>query len=247
MFASLLSACSVFAGSLIAPPQYEQRLLRSFVADVTRRTGVLVTTFAPLGAEQVAVPKIDGVDATNLEDHLRKVCDRMNPQTRLVRLNLPKGLVWTADELMAYAKAESTLFRRSVPDVKSDPVEVLAQPLTKDQAKPVFEGLNLRPVYVIAMRVGNFGGIWDTTYGRMKLEQRGNLVHGTYESNSGLIEGKVSNGVLTLTWQEQANGTGGTANFTIAEDGMSFSGPWYNDRSPDSQAGIWTGRRIPDR
>lgn len=246
MLVALISACTALAGAVVAPQQIEQRLLRAFVADVTRKTGVLVTTYPSLGAELVVAPKMDEVNATNLEDQLRKVCDKMNPQTRLIRLNLPKGLVWTAEELMAYAKAEAALFRRPVQDAKSDVIEILAQPLTKDQAKPAVDTLNLRPVYVIVMRVGNFGGVWETTYGQMRLEQRGNVVRGTYETNSGQIEGRITNGVLNLRWYEQANGSGGTASYQLSEDGMSFSGPWYNDSNPNNQAGTWTGRRLKE-
>lgn len=244
MLLTLISACSAFALPLFSPPQQEQRLLRVFAADVTKRTGVLVTTNAIVGGEAVSVPRIDEITPENLEMHLRVVVARMSLSSRLIKLNLPKGLTWTAEELLAYARAEAALFRKPLTDARDDVVEILARPLTKEQAKPAVEALGLRPVYVIAMKEGFFGGVWDTTYGQMRLVQKGAKVTGTYETNSGVIEGVVRGNTLYVTWFEQGNGTGGSAAYEMSDDGSSFSGPWYNNSNPDAQAGVWTGRRL---
>ncbi|MBC8064546.1 MAG: hypothetical protein H7Y17_06935, partial [Chlorobia bacterium] len=224
----------------------ELKLLRVFLAEATRKTGTLVVTLPSLGAEEVVIPTIESLDTNNLEEHLRTVVSRMPIPGRLIRLNLPKGLTWTADELLTYAKAEATLFRKQLQDARSEYVDILGQSFTKDQATPAIEALNLRPVYVITYGKPFFGGTWQTTYGKMVLQQRGNRVTGTYSTGSGIIEGVVMGTELRVTWQEPDNGTSGFGSFVISEDGMSFSGPWYNNTDLENQAGIWTGTRASE-
>jgi hypothetical protein len=248
MIGAALLACSLFAGLVASPPAHQngatqKRLLRVLLADMERKTGIRVVAVAALGGEAVQSPAIEDVDLKNLEEQLRAVVAKLPIPARLIKLNLPKGPAWTADELLTYAKAEAALFRRPIQDAKPDILDILGQPYAKEKAQPAIDALELRPVYVIALRNSFFGGTWHTTYGEMHLEQRGNRVTGTYSTNSGIIEGVIVGDELRASWFEQSNGTGGTAFFKLSEDGMSFAGPWYNSTDWNNQAGIWTGQR----
>jgi hypothetical protein len=86
-----------------------------------------------------------------------------------------------------------------------------------------------------------FGGAWDTTYGRMELRQIEDQVYGVYEYGPhSTIEGTVEDGRLTFRYVEpSAEGEGW---FQISPDGSSFSGEWREDGSVTWAP--WQGARI---
>jgi len=71
---------------------------------------------------------------------------------------------------------------------------------------------------------------WDTTYGEMELQFSGDLVTGEYESDDGRIEGTVSGLLITGIWSEEPSyappNDAGQFEFTLDEDGRSFTGRW---------------------
>ncbi|HKD99745.1 MAG TPA: hypothetical protein VKE69_01945 [Planctomycetota bacterium] len=94
-----------------------------------------------------------------------------------------------------------------------------------------------------------FGGVWQTTYGVMRLALDDAHAHGTYTYSSGSkIEGDVAGRVLRATYSEP-DGTRGLAVFELSEDGSRFRGVWRPgvDRPlelDDRGARPWTGTRV---
>lgn len=95
--------------------------------------------------------------------------------------------------------------------------------------------------------VATFSGLWDSSFGRMRLVQDGQQVRGMYAYTSGsVLEGKVAGRKLTFTYKEpKAEGEGW---FELAEDGRSFKGKWREKGKEAWQN--WNGTRakaVPDR
>jgi hypothetical protein len=94
-----------------------------------------------------------------------------------------------------------------------------------------------------------FAGLWDTTYGRMRLAGDETRVQGTY-SYSGVsqIAGDVAGRVLRATYTEP-DGTQGRAVLELAPDGARFDGVWRAGLDPGLElaspdASAWTGTRV---
>jgi hypothetical protein len=87
----------------------------------------------------------------------------------------------------------------------------------------------------------SFSGLWETTYGRMRLVQTGEHVAGTYSYASGsALEGTVAGGRATLRYREpQAEGE---AQFDLAADGESFTGRWR--ATGEESWSDWMGTRV---
>jgi hypothetical protein len=64
--------------------------------------------------------------------------------------------------------------------------------------------------------------------------------------SQGIINGTVSGGVLTFTWNQDGGFTG-TGSFTLAPDGGTFAGGYRSDPNPaltpDLLVGTWQGQR----
>jgi hypothetical protein len=86
-----------------------------------------------------------------------------------------------------------------------------------------------------------FAGDWNTSFGKMKLEVSGNSVRGTYQMGADLcqVEGKISGQEMVFNYTEPS--AKGKGRFTLASDGLSFSGKWLQDGSNQWQQ--WEGRR----
>jgi nucleoredoxin len=86
-----------------------------------------------------------------------------------------------------------------------------------------------------------FAGDWDTSFGKMKLEVSGDSVRGTYQMGADLcqVEGKISGQEMLFNYKEPS--AKGKGRFTLASDGLSFSGKWLQDGSNQWQQ--WEGRR----
>jgi hypothetical protein len=86
-----------------------------------------------------------------------------------------------------------------------------------------------------------FDGIWETSFGLLKLVQEPERVFGYYEGQGpSTIEGRIENTRLTFRYHERrAQGEG---YFERAPDAASFRGEWRADGVP--QWAPWQGRRL---
>jgi hypothetical protein len=86
-----------------------------------------------------------------------------------------------------------------------------------------------------------FDGVWDSSFGLLRLVQEPDRVLGFYEgAGPANLEGKLQGGRLTFRYQEpRAAGEGA---FDLAPDGQSFSGQWRPEGSP--KWAPWVGRRV---
>jgi hypothetical protein len=84
-------------------------------------------------------------------------------------------------------------------------------------------------------------GVWESSFGRLRLVQEPDRVLGFYEGmGPSRIEGKIENGRLAFRYEEpQARGEGF---FELAENLQSFSGEWRSE-TMTGWAG-WVGRRV---
>ncbi len=224
------------------PPQTTS--LQTALEQINRKTGVYATAIAFLSQETVQVPRVSEVTPENVQDHLKLLIAKLPYKTQLIRMDLPKAIEWRAEEILAYARSNAQFFRKPTPEAQKDTVHFFGQDLPQSDVKEALKTLNLRPVYVVALKQAPFHGYWEATYGQMRLEQNGDKVTGHYATNSGLIQGVIVGNELRFTWSEQDNGTSGSGVFILSDDGMSFSGPWWNNSDPTRQAGVWTGKRI---
>ena len=93
----------------------------------------------------------------------------------------------------------------------------------------------------VAASKGGFDGLWETTYGRMRMIVEGTDVRGSYAYAAGSsISGKVEGKKLTFTYKEPT--AGGEAWFELAADGKSFKGKWKENGTSVWQD--WTGKRV---
>jgi hypothetical protein len=84
-------------------------------------------------------------------------------------------------------------------------------------------------------------GIWDTSFGRMRLIQEDTRVHGFYDGMTpGQIEGTLEGSRLVFRYQEPA--VAGEGWFELSEDTLSFAGEWRPDGAPSW--GFWEARRV---
>ena len=86
-----------------------------------------------------------------------------------------------------------------------------------------------------------FDGVWDTSFGRMRLVEDGARVHGSYEGpGPSVLEGTASGRELAFRYREpRAEGEG---RFALADDAMSFAGEWRD--GADSPWAPWSGKRL---
>jgi hypothetical protein len=94
-----------------------------------------------------------------------------------------------------------------------------------------------------------FAGLWDTSYGRMRLTLSGDgespKCEGTYVMSGGTAElsGRVKDRRFTFEYKE-ASGSKGKGWFELSETGDSFDGQW-TDKS--GKSGSWSGvRMVPE-
>jgi hypothetical protein len=90
----------------------------------------------------------------------------------------------------------------------------------------------------------NFTGLWKTTYGRMRLHQTGNAVHGVYDFSGGsTVSGIVEGRALKFSY-DQPDGERGSGVFELAADAKSFAGTWQGDKAGAAASGAWSGTRV---
>ena len=87
----------------------------------------------------------------------------------------------------------------------------------------------------------SFEGLWETSYGRMRLAQTAQTVSGEYSYSAlSTIEGEVEDRRLTFKYSEGE--TGGEGWYELAEDGGSFEGKWRE--SGAERWSSWKGTRV---
>lgn len=88
-----------------------------------------------------------------------------------------------------------------------------------------------------------FAGLWDTSFGRMRLTADGSDVSGAYDYPSGAasIEGEVKEKRLIFRYKETEPAVEGSGWFELSADGMSINGMWRPDGTQVWQP--WTGTR----
>lgn len=91
-----------------------------------------------------------------------------------------------------------------------------------------------------AAEAASYAGLWNTTYGRMRLTQSGSAVAGIYDApGGGAIDGTIDGKRLTFRYREaNAEGEGW---FELSGDGQGLRGQWRTGREPWKD---WTGERV---
>lgn len=96
-------------------------------------------------------------------------------------------------------------------------------------------------------RAAAFAGLWQTTYGRMRIAVTGEEAAGSYDYGSGgTVRGALEGDTFTFAYTEP-EGIAGTGEFHLAEDGQSFAGTWRRTSGvPEDRQRqrAWTGTRV---
>tara|TARA_R110002049_G_scaffold4601_4_gene31983 strand:- start:265280 stop:266287 length:1008 start_codon:yes stop_codon:yes gene_type:complete len=90
-----------------------------------------------------------------------------------------------------------------------------------------------------------FDGLWDTSFGMMRLHVDGEDVHGSYRYQDGVsvVSGQIKDERFIFRYTESnAQGTGW---FTLSDDGAAIRGKWRADGQDAWQD--WTGQRATPR
>lgn len=237
-------------------PASSVRASRS-VADVAaylnKRTGIAIYCDDAAGVERTTMPAPDAnITGANLEAYLEEMVKPLIPQrvtwAKLMLPAPPPNSKWSANDVLAYAKAQARLYGTIGATTATDTMEIFGQLVMIDAAKPIVETLRLRPVYLIAHTRGTFTGTWEATFGVLRMVQRGTRVTGNYVSNNGRLDGTVGrDGLLRFNWfenEETGGGGNGSGRFRLSEDGESFAGTWNSALNDADGAGsAWTGKR----
>lgn len=86
-----------------------------------------------------------------------------------------------------------------------------------------------------------FEGVWETSYGRMRLIQEEDRVLGFYEGGGqSTLEGGVEGDRFVFRYKEPR--AGGEGWFALDEEGQSFSGEWHADGMESWST--WLGKRV---
>lgn len=100
----------------------------------------------------------------------------------------------------------------------------------------------------------DFSGVWDSTYGALRLKRTAGGFAGRYTGIPGAtLQGVLDGRVLRGEYHEPGGANGGVRGrfaFELSEDGQSFHGAWLAGAGAPldpraSGAGSWTGRRAP--
>jgi hypothetical protein len=85
-------------------------------------------------------------------------------------------------------------------------------------------------------------GVWETSFGRLRLFQEPDRIHGFYEGlGPSTLEGRLEGGRLVFQYREPA--AQGEGWFELSGDARSFAGQWHLTGSP--HWADWLGRRVP--
>ena len=95
----------------------------------------------------------------------------------------------------------------------------------------------------------NIAGTWNTNWGKLVLEQHGNIVTGNYTHDNGKITGVLNGNILTGKWSEaptyKPKHDAGSVRLTFSNNGKSFTGKWrYGCGGNSWPHSDWTGTKI---
>lgn len=117
--------------------------------------------------------------------------------------------------------------------------------------KQTGESTSTQPKPAVNTDLGKYSwqGEWDSNWGKMVLTQSGSNVTGTYTHDKGKISGTILGNVLAGTWSESPSyappNDAGDIEFTMSEDGKSFTGKWRY--GSEGSWGNWEGgKRITE-
>ena len=86
-----------------------------------------------------------------------------------------------------------------------------------------------------------FEGLWETTYGRLRLQVDGDQVRGSYASSAASkLEGTIRGSKLEFRYTEADSSGAGT--FELGDEGQSLKGRWRAEGSREWAP--WTGERV---
>ncbi|MGE5236241.1 MAG: OmpA family protein [Acidobacteriota bacterium] len=83
-------------------------------------------------------------------------------------------------------------------------------------------------------------GVYNTSYGLMRIEQDGARLAGCYGSSGGQLSGNLNGRVMELEWREDEGKRIGTAVMVAADDGGTLNGVWFEN---GALHGEWSGER----
>ncbi|WP_456392613.1 hypothetical protein [Nitratifractor sp.] len=90
-------------------------------------------------------------------------------------------------------------------------------------------------------------GIWDTSFGMMRLQQKGRQVWGSYTHDSGKIQGILQGHTLIGQWSESPSyrppKDAGDFYFRFSDDGRNFNGKWRYGFGGSKWEDQWSGVR----
>lgn len=94
------------------------------------------------------------------------------------------------------------------------------------------------------MRQGiSYTGMWDSTWGRMEINQKGKHVWGTFSGfREGSVSGDLDGDVLHFVWDQMVPRSHGRGYFQISPDGLHLEGRWGYYKSP-RDGGRWAADR----
>jgi len=87
-----------------------------------------------------------------------------------------------------------------------------------------------------------WAGTWDTTWGKMVLNQSGSSVTGTYAFKDGRIEAQAVGNKIIGNWY-QSNGSG-QIEFEMINGGANFLGKWKYANNASWSGNAWSGKRL---
>ena len=91
---------------------------------------------------------------------------------------------------------------------------------------------------MVRVQIAQVGGVWDSTYGEVRLTQEGNRIFGQYPCcGGGTLEGHVRGNVIRFHWKEPRGAGEGEGLWRIQSDG-SLQGSWGHGQS-DSDGSTW--------
>jgi len=83
-----------------------------------------------------------------------------------------------------------------------------------------------------------FAGLWETSFGRMRLKLEGNRITGAYAYKGGTLDGYLVDGKFKFRYSDGADGEG---EFSLVKGGRAFGGRWRADG--DKEWRDWNGFR----
>jgi outer membrane protein OmpA-like peptidoglycan-associated protein len=83
-------------------------------------------------------------------------------------------------------------------------------------------------------------GVYETTYGRLRLAQKDGSIEGCYYHGKGKMNGNLLGRVMQTEWQEPERNFSGTAILVLSANGSALNGVWYKN---GKLAGTWKGKR----